>query len=66
MIKNAFGENPMSESQLKLWYRCCKESCKSFASEPLSGMLSKSRKPQNVERVLAAINGNGRVTVRDL
>jgi hypothetical protein len=58
MIKKAFGDDSLSEAQIKFWYRCFKDGWESVESGPHSGRPSKSRTPENVERVWAAINEN--------
>ncbi|XP_042211468.1 protein GVQW3-like, partial [Homarus americanus] len=66
MIKKAFGDDSMSEAQIKLWYKRFKDGRESVASDPRSGSPSTSRTPENIERVRAAINENRRLTVREL
>jgi transposase len=66
MIKKAFGDDSMSEAQIKLWYRRFKDGCKSLDSYPPSGRPSTSRTPKNVEFIPAAINENQQLTVREL
>ena len=65
MIKKAFGDDSMSEAQIKLWYRCFKDGRESIESDRRSGRPSTSRTPENVESVRAAINKNRRLTVRE-
>jgi len=66
MIKKAFGDDSMSEAQIKLWYRCFKDGRESIESDRRSGRLSTRRTPENVESVRAAINENWRLTVQEL
>jgi hypothetical protein len=66
MIKKAFGDNAMSEAQIKLWYRRLKDGRKSVESDRRSGRPPTSRTPENVENVRAIINENQRLTVREL
>jgi len=66
MIKKAFGDDSMSEAQIKFWYRHFKNGQESFESDQRSGRPSTSRIPEYVERVRAAINENRRLTVREL
>ena len=66
MIKKAFGDDSMSEAQIKLWYQHFNECWKSVESDPHSGRPAKSRTPENVERVQAAINKNRQLTVQEL
>ena len=56
----------MSEAQIKLWYRRFKDGRESVERDRRSGRPSTSRTPENVESVLAAINENRRLTVREL
>ena len=66
MIKKAFGDDSISEAQIKLWYRRFKDGWESVESDRLSGRPSTSRTPENVESIRAAINENQRLTVREL
>ena len=66
MIKKAFGDDSMSEAQMKLWYQHFKEGWKSVESDIHSGRSATSRTPENVERVQAAINNNRRLIVGEL
>jgi transposase len=65
MIKKAFGDDSLSEAQIKLWYRRFKNGWESAESDPRSGRPS-TRTTENVECVRAAINENRRLTVREL
>jgi len=66
MIKKAFGDDSMSEAQIKLWYRHFKDGRESVESDRRFGRPSTSRTPENVENVQATINENWRLTVREL
>ena len=66
MIKKAFGDDSMSEGQIKLWYRHFKDGWESVESDRRSGRPSTSRTPENVESIRAAINENRRLTVQEL
>ena len=66
MMKKAFGDDSMSEAQIKLWYRRFKDGRESVESNQRSGRPSARRTPENVESVRAAINENRRMTVREL
>ena len=57
MIK-AFGDDSMSEAQIKLWYRRFKDGHESVESDRRSGRPSTSRTPEDVESGRAAINEN--------
>ena len=56
MIQKAFRDNAMSATQIKVWHRHLKDGQESVESDPCSGRPAKSRTPENVERVRAAIN----------
>jgi len=56
MIKTAFGDDSISEAQIKLWYRRFKDGWESVESDRRSGRPSTSRTPENVESVRPAIN----------
>jgi len=56
MIKKAFGDDALSEAQIKFWYWRFKDGWESMESDPRSGRPSTSRTPENVEWVSAAIN----------
>jgi hypothetical protein len=58
MIKKAFGDDSLSEAQIKLWYRRFKDGRESVDSNPHSERPSTSRTPENVECMSAAINEN--------
>jgi hypothetical protein len=58
MIKKAFGDDSMRETQIKLWYRRFKDGWESVEIDPRSGRPSISRTPENVESLQAVINEN--------
>jgi len=66
VIKKAFGDDSMSEAQIKLWYRRFKVGRESVESDRRSGRPSTNRTPENVESIRAAVNENRRSTVREL
>ena len=66
MIQKAFREDAMSAAQIKVWYKCFKDSWESVESHPCSGRPATSRTPENVECVLAAINKDQWLTVWEL
>jgi hypothetical protein len=66
LIKKAFGDDSMSEAEIKLWYKLFKDGRESVESDRRSGRPSTSRTPENVESFRAAINENRRLTVRKL
>ena len=55
MIQKAFGDDAVSAAQIKVRHKCFKNGQKSVESDPHSGMPAKSRTPENVERIQAAI-----------
>jgi len=65
MVRKAFGDDSMSEAQIKLWYRHFKDGWESMESDPRSGRPSTSRTPENVEHMRAAIE-NWRLTAQEL
>ena len=66
MIQKAFGDDAMSATQIKVWYKCFKGGQKSVESDLCSGSPTTSRIPENVERVWAAINKDQQLTVWEL
>jgi hypothetical protein len=58
MIKKVFGDDSMSEAQIKLWYSRFKDGRESVESDRCSGRPSTSKTPENVESVRATINEN--------
>jgi len=65
MINLAFGDDSLSEAQIKLWYRRFKDGWESVESDPRSGRPS-TRTTENVECVRAAIKENRRLKVPEL
>ena len=55
MIKKAFGDDSLSEAQIKLWYRRFKDGWESVESDSRSGRPSTSRTPEYVKSAQAAI-----------
>lgn len=66
IIQKSFGDDSVSEAQIKLRYSCFTDGRESVESDPRPGRPSTSRTPENVECVWAAINENRRLTVREL
>ena len=56
MIQKAFGDDAMSEAQIKMWHKCFKDGRDSVESDPHSGRPATSRTLENVERSWATIN----------
>lgn len=65
MVKKAFGDDSVSEAQIKLWYQHFKDSRNTVESGSHSGRPT-ARVPENVECMWAAINESRRLTVREL
>ena len=66
MIQKAFGDESMGITQIKEWYRRFKNGRTSVDSDPRSGRPSLTKTPENIERVRLAIEGDHRLTVREL
>ncbi|XP_043524290.1 protein GVQW3-like [Frieseomelitta varia] len=66
MIRKVYGDDSMSNTQIKEWYKRFKDGRVSVDSDYRSGRPSTSRTVENVERIQAAINKNCRLTVREL
>ena len=56
----------MGMTQIKEWYRRFKNVRTSVDSDPHSGRPSLKTTPENIERVRLAIEGDRRLTVREL
>ena len=66
MIQKAFVDESMGIKQIKEWYRQFQNGRTSVDSDPCSGRTSLTRTPENIERVRLAIEGDLRLTVREL
>ena len=66
MIQKAFVDESMGITQIKEWYRWFKNGRTSVNSDPRSGRPSLTTTPENIERVRLAIEGDRRLTVREL
>ena len=66
MIQKAFVDKIMGITQIKEWYRRFKNGRTSVDSDPRSGRPSLTTTPENIERVRLAIEGDRRLTVREL
>lgn len=66
MIKKAFGDDSMSDSNIRLWYNRFKSGRETVESDPRSGRPASSNSPDNVEKVREAITQDRRLTVREL
>ena len=59
-------DESMGITQIKEWYRQFKNNRTSVDSDPRSGRASLTTTPENIERVRLAIEGDLRLTVREL
>nr|XP_012145357.1 PREDICTED: putative uncharacterized protein FLJ37770 [Megachile rotundata] len=68
MMKKAFGDEYMRNTQIKEWYKRFKDGRTSVDNNLhlRSGRPSTTTRPNNIERVRLAINKNRRLTVREL
>ena len=66
MIQKAFVDESMGKTQIKEWYRRFKNGRTSVDSDPHSGRPSLTTTPENIKYVLLAIEGDRRITVREL
>ena len=66
MMQKAFGNECMSKRRIKKWYNRFKRGRTSVDSDSRSGRPSTSKSLDNIEWVRLAIEGNRRLTVREL
>ena len=66
MIQKAFVDESMGITQIKEWCRRFKNGRTSVNSDPHSDRPSLTTTPENIERVRLAIEGDRRLTVREL
>ena len=66
MIQKAFVDKSMDITQIKEWYRRFKDGRTSVDSDPRSGRLSPTTTLENIERARLAIEGDRRLTIREL
>ena len=66
MIQKAFVDESMVITQIKERYRWFKNDRTSVDSDPRSGRPSLTTIPENIERMRLAIEGDRRLTVREL
>ena len=62
-LKQAYWEHALSRSQVFKWYKAFSEGHKSIKDEPRSGRPSTSKMDNNVEKVLAFVQSDNRLTV---
>jgi len=65
MLQQAYGEDCLSRTQCHEWYQRFKSGRTSTEDDPKSGRPSTSMDDDNVEKVLAVIRQNRRLTVRE-
>ena len=66
MMQKASGNECMSKTRIKEWYNRFKGGSTSLDSDSRSGWPSTTKTLDNIERVRLAIEGNRRLTVREL
>ena len=65
-MQKAFGNECMSKTRIKEWYNRFKGGRTSVDSDSRSGRPSTTKTLDNIERVRLAIEGDRRLTVREL
>ena len=65
MLQQAYGEDCLSRTQCHEWYQRFKSGRTSIEDDPKSGRPSTTKDDDNVEKILAVILQNRRLTVRD-
>ena len=66
MMQKAFGNECMSKTRINVWYNRFKRGRTSVDSDSRSGRPSTTKTLDNIERVRLAIEGDRRLTVRQL
>jgi histone-lysine N-methyltransferase SETMAR len=66
MLKEAFGDNAMSQSKTFLWYKRFKDRRTSVNDNERSGRPSTSTTPENIAKVREAILADRRRTIHDV
>ena len=66
MMQKAFGNECMSKTRIKQWYNYCKGGRTSVDRDSRSGRPSTTKALDNIERVRLVIEGDCRLTVREL
>ena len=66
MMQKAFGNEGMSKTRIKDWYNRFKGDRTSVDCDSRSGRPSTTKTLDNIERVRHAIEGDRRLTVREL
>jgi len=65
MLKEAFGDNAMSQSKTFFWYKRFKDRRTSVDDDERSGRPSTSTTPENITKVREAILVERRQTIHD-
>ena len=66
MLQQAYGEDCLSRTQCHEWYQRFKSGRTSVEDDPKSGLPSTSMDDDHVEKVLAVMRQNRRLTVREV
>jgi len=66
MLQQAYGEDCLSRTQYHEWYQRFKSGRTSIEDDPKSGRPSTSMDDDHVEKVLAVIRQNRRLTLREV
>ena len=66
MLQQAYGEDCLSHTQCHAWYQCFRLGRTSIEDDPKSGRPSTSMDDDHVEKVLAVIRQNFRLTVHEV
>jgi len=66
MLQEAYGEDCLSRTLSHKWYQGFKSGRTSIEDDPKSGRLSTSMDDDHVEKLLAVIRPNRRLTVREV
>jgi len=66
MLQQAYGEDCLSGMQCHEWYQCFKSGRTSIKDDPKSGWPSTSMDDNHVEKLLAVIHQNHRLTVHEV
>ena len=66
MMQKAFGNECMSKTWIKEWYNRSKGGRTSIDSDSRAGRSSTTKTLDNIERERLAIEGDRRITVREL
>ena len=65
-IQQAFGNEVLSPTQIKQWFKRFKDGCASVESDPRSGRPSTNRKEEVMDQVRKKVLENRRLTVQEI